>query len=292
MRDQLSKLLGITEQEEFRAEIRMLDVRLISPNPWQPRYVFNEEELAELSQSIREHGIIQPLLVRQRGSTYHLIAGERRLRAAKLANLTEVPVIVRDIDDRETAILAMVENLQRKDLDFVEEARGYKRLLEEYDLTQEGLAKMVGKSQSSIANKMRLLQLPPEVLERIRTANLSERHARALLAIKEQGNLRKVLSDIIAGKLNVIETEDLIKEIHAQPTIVKPTGKTGKGSAVGNDKKATLGRPPNLQKAFDGFEAEVARLAEAMEVSGFKVELALSREENALNITLKCKSIS
>lgn len=291
MRDQLSKLLGINEQEEFRAEIRMLDVRLISPNPWQPRYVFNEEELAELAQSIKEHGIIQPLLVRQRGNTFHLIAGERRLRAAKLANLAEVPVIVRDIDDRETAILAMVENLQRKDLDFVEEARGYKRLLEEYDLTQEGLAKMVGKSQSAIANKLRLLQLPAEVLERIRTANLSERHARALLAVKEQGNLRKVLSDIITHKLNVIETEDLIKEIHSKPTVTKQAEKKQKASEPVGGESGALGQSSAAHKAFDGFEAEIIRLSEAMKRGGFEVEMALTRDVNVFSIKLKCKSI-
>jgi len=155
----------------------------ISPNPNQPRTVFAQDALEELSQSIRRHGVLQPLSVRRIEGGYQLIAGERRLRAAQLAGLTEVPCLVMRLTDRESGMVALIENLQRQDLDFIEEARGIGQLIERYGLTQEQAAQALGKSQSGIANKLRLLKHSPAVLTVIRRENLTERHARALLKL-------------------------------------------------------------------------------------------------------------
>ena len=155
--------------------------RAIRPNPSQPRKVFKEEALAELADSIGRHGILQPLSVRRVGNTYELIAGERRLRAAQMAGLTEIPCIVMTMDAQESGVAAMIENLQRQDLDFIEEAQGIARLMEACDLSQEQAARMLGKSQSAVANKLRLLRHSPQVLNALRQQELTERHARALL---------------------------------------------------------------------------------------------------------------
>ena len=163
-----------------------LPARSIRPNPAQPRQSFDEKALAELTDSVRRHGVIQPLSVRRTVAGYELIAGERRLRAAQAAGLSEIPCIVMSMDDAESGMAALVENLQRQDLDFLEEAMGISRLIRTQSLSQEQAARMLGKSQSAIANKLRLLRHSPEVLSAIKRANLSERHARALLRQEER----------------------------------------------------------------------------------------------------------
>jgi len=183
----------------------------IIPNPFQPRKTFNDDSLQELAGSIREFGVIQPLLVRRQGEVYELIAGERRLRASRLAGLTEVPVIVRELEDKEMAELAMIENLQREDLHFLEEAEGYQHLLASFSFTQEELARRVGKNQSTIANKLRLLKLAPEVRKVLVGQSLTERHARALLKIDDPRIQMEVLTGVKENGLNVRETEDLIE---------------------------------------------------------------------------------
>ncbi|MBP2634802.1 MAG: noc [Firmicutes bacterium] len=183
----------------------------IVPNPFQPRKTFNDESLQELAASIQEFGVIQPLLVRRQGETYELIAGERRLRASRLAGLAEVPVIVRELDDKEMAELAMIENLQREDLHFLEEAEGYQHLIASFSFTQEELARRVGKNQSTIANKLRLLKLAPEVRQVLVGQSLTERHARALLKIDNTRTQMEVLENVKDKRLNVRETEDLIE---------------------------------------------------------------------------------
>ena len=152
----------------------------IRPNPGQPRKIFNQEGLDELAASIRQHGILQPLSVRRIGASYELIAGERRLRAAKLAGLENVPCIVMTMDEAQSGLAALIENLQRRDLDFIEEAQGLSRLMQTYGLSQEQAAVKVGKSQSAVANKLRLLRHSQPVLEALLAANLTERHGRAL----------------------------------------------------------------------------------------------------------------
>ena len=205
----------------------------IVPNPFQPRKTFHDESLQELSASIREFGVIQPLLVRRQGERFELIAGERRLRASKLAGLAEVPVIVRELDDKEMAELAMIENLQREDLHFLEEAEGYQHLIASFNFTQEELARRVGKNQSTIANKLRLLKLAPEVRQAVVGQSLTERHARALLKLEDTRIQMEVLDGVRANGLNVRATEDLIetytgnisreknKEVAPKQTLVK-----------------------------------------------------------------------
>ena len=185
----------------------------IRPNPAQPRKVFRQEALEELAESIRRHGVLQPLSLRRVGTSYELIAGERRLRAAKLAGLNEVPCIIMTMDDRESGTAALVENLQRQDLDFVEEAWGISRLMQLGNLSQEQAAKLLGKSQSSIANKLRLLRHSPEVLSALREADLTERHGRALLKLETETEKLSAISVIARQEMSVARAEKYIAEL-------------------------------------------------------------------------------
>ena len=190
-----------------------LPERAIKPNPAQPRKIFAEEALQELSQSIRIHGILQPLSVRRVGVSYELIAGERRLRAARLAGLTEIPCIVMHMDDRESGLTALVENLQRQDLDFIEEARGISFLIQKWAMSQEQVARTIGKSQSAVANKLRLLRHSPQVLEAIRAGGLTERHARALLKLNSEQEKIAAIGVIVDMKMGVARAERYIEEL-------------------------------------------------------------------------------
>lgn len=200
-----------------------LPARSIKPNPEQPRRVFDPEALAELSESIGRHGIIQPLSVRRVGSSYELIAGERRLRAAQMAGLTEIPCIVMNMDDTESGVVALVENLQRQDLDFVEEAVGISRLIQLRSLSQEQAARMLGKSQSAIANKLRLLRHSPQVLTAIQNAGLSERHARALLRLPTEPAKMRAIENIAALGMSVSRTEQYIDNLLSDQGRKPPT---------------------------------------------------------------------
>ena len=184
----------------------------IRPNTAQPRSVFREEALQELSDSIREHGIIQPLSVRRVGNIYELIAGERRLRAAKLAGLSEIPCIVMNMDARESAMAAMIENLQRQDLDFIEEAQGIARLMEQWNMSQDQAAKLLGKSQSAVANKLRLLKHSEPVLSALREGRLTERHARALLKVPSEPEKLSIIATVVQLGMSVARTERYIEE--------------------------------------------------------------------------------
>ena len=200
-----------------RGNIVWLPAEDIAPNPVQPRKLFDESALEELSQSIRSYGILNPLTVRCRGGRYELVAGERRLRAAKLAGLEEVPCIVLDVNMQDASLIALIENLQRRDLDFVEEAVGLSRLIRMFGMSQEEAAKRIGKSQSAVANKLRLLKLPPDVLENLRSYGLSERHGRALLRLPESGSQRMALEYIAANDLTVAATEEYIEALLTAP---------------------------------------------------------------------------
>ena len=193
--------------------VMFLPARAIRPNPAQPRKVFREETLSELADSIRQHGILQPLSVRRTGTGYELIAGERRLRAAQMANLSEIPCIVMNMDDRESSLAAMVENLQRQDLDFVEEARGISRLMSDWSMSQEQIARMLGKSQSAIANKLRLLRHSDAVLNILRDNGLTERHGRALLKLGQEETKLAAIEEIIRRGMSVAMTEKYIQEL-------------------------------------------------------------------------------
>ena len=190
-----------------------LPVKNIRPNPAQPRKVFSPEALDELADSIRRHGILQPLSVRRVGNSYELIAGERRLRAAKLAGISDVPCILMNMDDRESGMAAMVENLQRQDLDFIEEAMGIRRLLTDFSMSQEQAARLLGKSQSAVANKLRILRHSDTVLEAIRAAALSERHARALLKLPGEEETLSAIAVIARQSMSVARAEKYIEAL-------------------------------------------------------------------------------
>ena len=190
-----------------------LPARSIKPNPNQPRSRFEPGALAELSESIRTHGILQPLSVRRVGTSYELIAGERRLRAGQMAGLTEIPCIIMRMDDRESGLVALVENLQRQDLDFVEEAMGISKLIRMENLSQEQAAKLLGKSQSAIANKLRLLRHSEPVLRALREAGLTERHARALLRLEGEERKLGAIAVIRRGGYSVARTEQYVAEL-------------------------------------------------------------------------------
>lgn len=182
-------------------------------NPSQPRKYFKDEALEELSGSIKEYGVLQPILLRDDGKSYTIIAGERRYKAAKLAGLEKIPAIIKAMDSREVALIALVENVQREDLNFLEEARAYKKLMDDFGLTQIEIAEKMNKKQSTISNKIRLLSLPEEIQSSILENNLTERHARALLKLGDEDDRKQVIKRIVQNNLNVKQTEKLIEEI-------------------------------------------------------------------------------
>ena len=192
-----------------------LKISDIEPNRDQPRRDFDEEALAELADSIAQHGVLQPLLVRPVGTDfYQIVAGERRWRASRMAGLQEVPVVIRELTDNEVMEIALIENLQREDLSAVEEAQGYKSLMETYNMTQEEIAKSMGKSRSSIANSLRILTLPENVVDMISKGLLSGGHAKALLSLKDDNDIEKVSKLIVEKELSVRETEKFCKELN------------------------------------------------------------------------------
>ena len=204
-----------------------LPTRSIRPNPAQPRKVFRPEALDELADSIRQHGILQPLSVRRRGNAYELIAGERRLRAAELAGITDVPCIIMSMDDRESGMAAMVENLQRQDLDFIEEAQGIRQLLTLHAMSQEQVARLLGKSQSAIANKLRILKHSESVLDALREAGLTERHARALLKLPSEEETLQAIREISRQGMSVARTEKYIETLLSQKEEKAPKANVG-----------------------------------------------------------------
>jgi ParB family transcriptional regulator, chromosome partitioning protein len=248
----------------------------IIPNPFQPRKTFNDDSLQELAASIREFGVIQPLLVRRQGDLYELIAGERRLRASRLAGLIAVPVIVRELDDKEMAELAMIENLQREDLHFLEEAEGYQHLLASFNFTQEELARRVGKNQSTIANKLRLLKLAPEVRQVLVGQSLTERHARALLKIDDSRIQMEVLADVKENSLNVRETEDLIENYSNTISREKPV--TPKQTVV------------KIIKDVRIFINTINSVVSQMKKSGMDINVKQDIEGDYVNISIQVKN--
>lgn len=194
--------------------IMNISVDRIAPNPYQPRKEFSKNALEELSASIKQYGVLQPINVRSIGdSFFELISGERRLRASKLAGLKEIPAIVVEVVEQDSAVIAMIENLQREDLNFLEEAEGYYNLISDHGMTQEELAQKVGKKQSTIANKLRLLKLPTLIKSAILENSLTERHARALLKLPDETMQTKALKVILKKQLNVKKTEEMIEKM-------------------------------------------------------------------------------
>ena len=204
-----------TDNLQKATDVQVLHIPLskIVPNPYQPRKEFESEALSELADSIRQYGVLQPLLVAPgKGDTYILIAGERRLRASTMAGLGTVPVIVSEYTTQQIAEIALIENLQRKDLHYLEEAEGYEKLVNTFHLTQESMAIRVGKKQSTIANKLRLLRLPASVRKKLHDSDLTERHARVLLKLENEDLQKAVLQKVLKGHLNVRQTEALVEK--------------------------------------------------------------------------------
>ncbi len=198
--------------EEEKSDIRELDIEEIVADPQQHRKTFHDETIAELAESIKIHGVIQPLIVRKENGKYKIVAGERRYRASKIAGLKKLPVIIRDdISDRDAAEIALIENLQREDLNPVDEALGYEKLIADFGITQEEAADRVGKSRSAVTNTLRLLKLPEAVLEKLRDGAISAGHARALLPLKNEDDLIEMLSRIIVEELSVRDTENEVR---------------------------------------------------------------------------------
>ncbi len=244
----LDALFGADESEE--SELQILPIAKVEPRLEQPREYFDEQALQELADSIAQYGLIQPITARKLDSGYYqIIAGERRWRAARLAGLSEVPVRVIEADDRRTAELALVENLQREDLNPIEEARGYRALIEEYGLTQEEAAKSVGRSRPAVANAMRLLSLCPTVLELVEQGKLSAGHARALVPILDEKTQSAAAKEVVEKGLSVRQTEQLAARLMKAPK--KPEPETDEihvdyAAEVANRLSATLGRKVKL----------------------------------------------
>ena len=212
VKDSFSRIFGLTDKTE-NEEIKQIPVEEIVPNPYQPRSVFDDEKIDELCQTIRTHGLIQPIVVRMRDGQYELIAGERRLRATKKLGMERIPAIVKDFNDAQTASIALIENLQREGLTAIEEAVAYQKLIDLHNLTQESLAQRLGKGQSTIANKLRLLHLPQEIQDALLARQVTERHARALIPLKDAELQSKVLIEIIEREWNVKQTEVRVKQL-------------------------------------------------------------------------------
>ncbi|NLJ74111.1 MAG: nucleoid occlusion protein [Firmicutes bacterium] len=264
------------KSEVWQEQVQNLPVELIKPSKYQPRSDFDEKALNELAQSISEHGVLHPVIVRKANIGYELIVGERRLRACKLLGWDSIPAIVRDMTDKAAAELALIENLQRKDLQLFEEAEGYQRLLDEFELTQEELAKRLGKSQSSIANKIRLLKLPDSVREIISREMLSERHSRCMLRLKSEADQLEILEKVIKNDLNVRETEELVRRF------LEKGSESGEQDRSGQQRKLIV-------KDVRLFTNSVRQLADSLKMSGLEVDFQEREHQDCYELLVVVK---
>lgn len=265
------------EKTYGRMQVRVIDANQVLPNPYQPRRVFDALAMQELADSIKQHGVMQPISVRRMGSYYELIAGERRLRASKMAGYATIPAIVFEQNDQESALIALVENIQRQDLNYFEEADGYRNLMEDHGFTQEEIAKIVGKSQSAVANKLRLLKLSPEIRQVLIEQHLTERHARLLLRISEPERwqyLRKIVSD----GLNVAQSERLVEEGMGGSEI--PLPQTRKR----NERKANM---RGYFKDLRLFTNTVKKAVDMMKTSGMVVDMEEEKREDYYEVRIR-----
>lgn len=245
--------------------VRTIDVAAIRPCPYQPRRSVAPEDLVELVASIREHGVLQPVLVRPMDGYFELVAGERRWRAAEAAGLRAIPAVVREVSERDAALLALVENLQRTDLHFFEEAEGYRQLVEEFRLSQDELAAQVGKSQPAVANKLRLLKLEASVRRRVEEAGLSERHARSLLALEDEGARLAAVEAFVSGEMTARQADDWVAK-------------------RGGDRPRAAGR---VGSDVPTYLRRLERVAKDLGRAGYVVELARDEDEQGWTIRLR-----
>lgn len=265
------------EKTYGRMQVRVIDANQVLPNPYQPRRVFDALAMQELADSIKQHGVMQPISVRRMGSYYELIAGERRLRASKMAGYATIPAIVFEQNDQESALIALVENIQRQDLNYFEEADGYRNLMEDHGLTQEEIAKIVGKSQSAVANKLRLLKLSPEIRQVLIEQHLTERHARLLLRISEPERwqyLRKIVSD----GLNVAQSERLVEEGMGGNEIPLPQPRKR------NERKTNM---RGYFKDLRLFTNTVKKAVDMMKTSGMVVDMEEEKREDYYEVRIR-----
>lgn len=266
-----------TDHLQKNTDVQVLPVPLskIVPNPYQPRKEFESEALSELADSIRQYGVLQPLLVAPgKDGTYILIAGERRLRASIMAGLGTVPVIVSEYTTQQIAEIALIENLQRKDLHYLEEAEGYEKLVNTFHLTQESMAIRVGKKQSTIANKLRLLRLPVSVRNKLHDSKLTERHARVLLKLENEETQKAVLQKVLKGNLNVRQTEALVEKT------LKENGKLDKKKpriVIVNDVRIYLN--------------SIREIMETIKTSGIPASMEQDMDGDDVVVTLRIKNV-
>lgn len=266
-----------TDHLQKNTDVQVLQVPLskIVPNPYQPRKEFESEALSELADSIRQYGVLQPLLVAPgKDGTYILIAGERRLRASIMAGMGTVPVIVSEYTTQQIAEIALIENLQRKDLHYLEEAEGYEKLVNTFHLTQESMAIRVGKKQSTIANKLRLLRLPVSVRNKLHDSKLTERHARVLLKLENEETQKAVLQKVLKGNLNVRQTEALVEKT------LKENGKLDKKKpriVIVNDVRIYLN--------------SIREIMETVKTSGIPASMEQDMDGDDVVLTLRIKNV-
>jgi len=249
----LGALIPPAASAEIQSSAIEIPINQISPNPHQPRHAIDQDKLQELASSISEHGLIQPLVVAQTETGYQLIAGERRWRASKIAGFTTVPVIIKETSPQQMLELAIVENIQRADLNPLEEAEAYAQLISEFGLTQEAVADRVGKSRTAVANTVRLLNLPGEIREHLAAGKISEGHARAILSLKKQEDQLKALDKIVKQNLNVRQTEALVRQLLTQDQTPKPkpTQITPQDKAIQSKFESRLGTRVELRRTDD-----------------------------------------
>lgn len=275
MKKPFSKLFGLKNkddivgyiEEDRNSSVESIQIERIVPNRYQPRQVFDSSKITELAESIDEHGLLQPIVVRPiEENMYEIIAGERRFRALQSLHKSQADVIIRHMNDEETAVVALIENIQRENLSAVEEAEAYKKLLEIGGTTQSELAKSLGKSQSFIANKLRLLKLAPKVINRLREGKITERHARAVLSLKEDDQ-EKLIEQVISQKLNVKQTEARVKQKIGPEKVKVQSFQFSK----------------DLTQARD----EVGKSIQAIEQSGIRVEQRDKEHDDYYEIKIK-----
>lgn len=282
---QLVKRYGLYRSDK----ISFVNVEDIMPNPNQPRKQFEPEALFELAESISRYGILQPLTVRVQKRKYELVTGERRLRAAKMIGMTKVPCILLDVNIEDSTLLALVENIQRRDLDYVEEAMALSELIRTFDMSQEEAARRIGKSQSAVANKLRLLKLPKDVLDTLRYEKLSERHARALLRLGSNEERRTALSHIIIERLTVAKTEDYIDQVLGGNELLEAEAEVEPGGAKVRSVpvKSHYNKPQFIFKDVRIFLNTVNRATEMIRQSGIKAEYSMNETDSDILVTIK-----
>ena len=275
-------MLKSTAKNKANCQIQILPHQDILPNPFQPRVRFDFNELEGLAISIRTNGILQPINVRRlQDGKFELISGERRLRAARMVGITKIPCVVMDVSDEQSALFAIIENVQRQNLDFFEEAVAIERLMTEYGLSQDEIAEKLGKAPSTLSNKLRLLRLPDEIRDKISYSGLSERHARALLTLPDNNTRKRVLDIVIERHLTVAETERLIADIHRRRKGArKPQTKAYKDMRIFLN---TLNHAVDIIRKA-GIEADTAK-SETDEYFEYVIRISKPEEANMVAVT-------